>query len=132
MSNINLGLLMGFPDDPRKIALVKLLCEKTQQGKVRWAKQRSAITANLPGFEVNFVTQTTLVGSEAWQLFIVRDTHGNELVRATPPSPFFPMPSSPVQTSVPTVSQAVDELFATVNRSAGDDLDRAISTIKNL
>lgn len=139
MSELNLAYLagLGFGDDPRKVALVKLLIEKTRQAKIRWAKQRSAITASLPGFEVNFVTQPSLLGSESWQLFTVRDTRGNELLRTTPSYLPFLLPSSPVQTTPvptgePTVEQVVDELFATVNRSAGDDLDRAISTIKNL
>jgi len=135
MSNVNLASLMGlFGEDLRKVALVKLLTEKTKQGKARWGKQRSAITANLPGgFEVNFVTQPTLVGGETWQLFTVRDAHGNELVRATPlPLAFLsPTPAVPI-TESSTLNQAVDELFATVNRSASDDLDRAIATIKNL
>lgn len=134
MSNNYLASLLMFGDDPRKVDLVKLITEKTKQGKARWAKQRGAITANLPGgFEVNFVIQPNLVGSESWQLFTLRGAGGNELIRATPPpASYYLMPSAPIQTSGPTLAQAVDELFAAVNRSAGDDLDRAISTIKNL
>jgi hypothetical protein len=139
MSEFNVAYLagLGFGDDPRRVALVKLLTDKTKQGKIRWAKQRSAITASLPGFEVNFVTQPSLIGSETWQLFTVRDTQGNELLRTSPaPLPFLlpssPLPTIPVLSGELTVEQAVGELFAAVNRSAGDDLDRAISTIKNL
>jgi len=141
MSHGTIGNLLGFGfglvEDPRKIAIVKLLIEKTKEGKARWAKQRSAITASLPGLEVNFVTQLTILGGEQWQLFTVRDTQGNELIRITPSIPSFLLPPPPASVPVPTettttLADVVNDLFTTVNRSAGDELDRAISTIKNL
>jgi hypothetical protein len=121
-------------EDPRKIELVKVLTEKTREGKASWVKERNAITATFSGLEVNFVTQPTIIRPEAWQLFTVRDKKGSELIRVTPPPlAFFTPPSTvKVPTETANLAQAVDELFATVNRSAGDDLDHAISTIRNL
>jgi len=133
MSNTNLAFLGGLGEDPRKLAFVKELAGKSQQGKVRWIIQQNAITATLPrGLEVNFVTQASLVGGKYWQLFTLRDAAGNELIRIAPP-PLLPfLHPSPIATGASPLAQAVDDLFATVNKSAEDDLDRAISTIKNL
>lgn len=135
MSNLNLAAFAGLGEDPRKIALVKELTEKTKQGKIRWVTKQNAITTTLPrGLEVHFVTQASLVGGKYWQLFTLRDAGGNELIKTSPPAllPFLLSPTSPVATGPSSLDQAVDELFAAVNRSASDDLDQAISTIKNL
>lgn len=136
MSNPNLAAILGLlGEDPRKVSLVKELTEKTKQGKVRWVKQRNAFTANLSGtLEVNLVTQPSLLGGDSWLLFTVRDPKGTELVRVVPPKPAFLLPSAPasIPGGEPDLPHAVDDLLAAVSRSAGDDLDRAISTVKNL
>lgn len=135
MSNLNLAAFAGLGEDPRKIALVKELTEKTKQGKIRWITKQNAITTTLPrGLEVNFVTQARLAGGKYWQLFTLRDAGGNELIRTAPPPllPFLMSPSPPLATEPSSLDQAVDLLFATVTKSASDDLDQAISTIKNL
>ena len=132
MSNTNLAFFGESAEDPLRVALVKELTEKTKQGKVRWVNKQNAITATLPGgLEVNFVVQSSLLGSNSWQLFTLRDFGGNELIRATPSRtfPFITPPPAPIPTSL---EQAIDELWATVRGSASADLDRAISTIKNL
>lgn len=133
MSNLNLAWA-GFGEDPRKMAFVKELTEKTRQGKVHWVTRHNAVTATVPGgLEVNFVTSPSLTGGIYWQLFTLRDSRGNELIK-TSPSPLLPfLPSAmPVPGGATSLEQAVSELFAEVNKSASDDLDRAISTIKNL
>lgn len=133
MSNTSLAFLAGLGEDPRKVAFVKELTGKTKEGKVRWATQQNAVTAKLPrGLEVNFVTQSSLVGGKYWQLFTLRDSTGNELIRIAPPALLPFLKPSTIATEAPPLAQAVDDLFATVNRSADDDLDQAISTIKNL
>jgi hypothetical protein len=134
MSNLNLAAFAGLGEDPRKIALVKELTEKTKRGKIRWVTKQNAVTAALPrGLEVNFVTQASLTGGKYWQLFTLRDAEGNELVR-TAPGVLLPFLTSPVPVAVEpsSLDQAVDELFSTVNRSASDDLDQALSAIKSL
>lgn len=133
MSNLNLAWV-GLDEDPRKIALVKELAEKTNQGKVRWVTKQNAMTATLPrGLEINFVTQPGIVGGKSWQLFTLRDAAGNELIK-TAPSGYLSLLLSPSTGKIEhsPLEQAVDLLFATVNKSASDDLDQAISTIKNL
>ena len=134
MSNLNLAAFAGLGEDPRKTALVKELTEKTKQGKIRWIAKQNAITTTLPrGLEVNFVTQASLAGGKYWQLFTLRDERGNELIKTSPSTllPFLLSPS-PVAIEHSSLEQAVDVLFATVNKSASDDLDQAISAIKNL
>ncbi len=135
MSNFNLAAFVGLGEDPRKIALVKELTEKTKQGKIRWITKQNAVTATLlRGLEVNFVTQIRLAGGKYWQLFTLRDAQGNELIRTAPPAllPFLMSPGLPVATEPSSLDQAVDVLFATVNESASDVLDQALSSIKNL
>lgn|SRR5690348_4709653 len=130
----NLAAWGQFGEDPRKIALVKELTEKTKQGKVHWVNRHNAVTATLAGgLEVNFVTSPRLGGGIYWQLFTIRDSRGNELIKTSPSSllPFL-HPTAPIPGGAESLEQAVGELFSEVNRSASDDLDRAISTIKNL
>jgi len=136
MSNINLAAWAAILEDPRKIALVNLLTEKTKEGKVPWVKKRNAVTSNLQGsLEVNFVMQASLFGARpSWQLFTVRDARGNELLRVAPaPISIFALTNPlPVPGEGPSLTQAVDHLFEAVSSFTGDDLDGAISTIKNL
>ena|ERR1700740_973991 len=122
----------GQADDPREVELVKSLIEKTRQGKIPWVKQANALTASIPlsGLQINFVLgPASIIPSYAdWQLLTVWDRSGSELVRIS-------------NTGVATILagaaksvlvEAADELFKFVNGAAGDDLDRAINTIKKL
>ena len=114
-------------DDPRELALVLGLVAKTREGKIRWFKEGSAITALVPsGLNLNFVLSTNLfTASSEWQLFTVRDTRKNELVRVANTSVFL----SPFRGAI---GAAVDELFQSVLALFRDDLDSAINSVKNL
>jgi len=123
--------MLGLIDDPRKTELVRSLIEKTRQGKIPWIKQANAITAALPGFQINFVVGIPFpLGpfTMTWELLTIRDKSGSELVRVSNTAGTF------VVTSVASSAllQAVNELFALLTAAAGDDLDRAINTIKSL
>jgi hypothetical protein len=124
-------LMLGMSDDPRKVELVQSLIEKTRQGKIPWVKQASALTASIPsGVQVNFVlSPLTFLKPFSWQLLTIRDRGGNELVRVSnDPNMISVLAGKAVS---PLVAVA-DELYSLVNTAAGDDLDRAINTIKNL
>lgn len=125
-----LGSLLGLPDDPREIELVRSLLEKTNQGKIPWARRGNAITATIPnGLEMNFVLSLSLLGSFTnWELFTVRDRQGNQLLRITNSGL---IPILGVAAASPLVT-ATNELFRAVHGAAGDELDRAISAIKKL
>ena len=129
-------LLHTKADDPREIELTASLVEKTRQGKINWVKQRNAITATVPGgMELNFVTQQNLQGNLFWQLFTVRDGRGNELLRANPIGAVLAFSKIGGKVPVSDISPlltAVNELFEAVSKSADDDLEKAIHSIKNL
>jgi len=121
--------LVQFPDDPRQVELVKGLLEKTQQGKIGWVKQGTAVTTSLPnGIAVNFVLATALL-SDSWQLFTVRDKQGNELVRVDSPGVFAIIAGSAITSPL---LAATNELFTAVHGPKIDDLDRAIESVKKL
>ena len=137
----HLNAMLGLPEDPRQVELVKGLLAKTQQGKIGWVKQGMAFTASLPnGIVVNFVLAAA-IGGMNWQLFTVRDKKGNELVRVDSWGAFA-IVAGPTKVAGParvagpaTISPllaATDELFATVRGATGDVLDRAIESLKNL
>jgi hypothetical protein len=120
-------------DDPREVELIQSLVEKTHQGKIPWVKQANALTATIPlGLQINFVLAPTLSfvnpHSTTWQLLTVRDASGSELVRVSNT----PMVTVLAGAARSSLLQAIDELFILVNGAAGDDLDRAINTIKKL
>ncbi len=114
-------------EDPRELALILGLVAKTREGKIRWFKQGSAITAMVPGgLNLNFVLSTNFfTTSSEWQLFTVRDARNNELVRVGNTPTFL----SPLRGNV---GAAVDELFQSVLALFRDDLDSAIDSVKNL
>jgi len=118
-------------DDPREVELVHSLVEKTRQGKVPWVKQANALTATIPlGLQVNFVLSplSFLTANPSWQLLTVRDASGNELIRINN-GPMIVFLAGAARSAL---IQAADELFTLVSSAAGDDLDRAINTIKKL
>lgn len=114
-------------EDSRELALVLGLVAKTREGKVRWFKAGSAVTAMIPdGLNLNFVLSTNLFTmSTEWQLFTVRDARNNELLRVAN-TPIF---LSPLRGGI---AAAVDELFQSVLALFRDDLDKAIDSVKNL
>jgi len=125
------NVFFGQSDDPREVELIHSLVEKTRQGKIPWVKQANALTATIPlGFQVNFVLAplSFITANPSWQLLTVRDASGSELVRVSNP-PMFTVLAGAGRSAL---LQAADELFKLVNGAAGDDLDRAINTIKKL
>ena len=131
MSTIPNNRIFGQSDDPRKTELIQSVIEKTRQGKIPWVRQASALTAIVPGgFQINFVLApiTILTPFSTWQLLTIRDRMSSELVRvinSAVPSALAGLPKS-------TLVEAADQLFTLLTRSADDDLDRAINTIKGL
>src|SRR5712692_5808234 len=123
--------LFGQFDDPREVELIRSLVEKTRQGKVPLVKQANALTATIPlGFQVNFVLAplSFITANPSWQLLTVRDASGSELVRVSNTSMVAVLAGS----AKSALLGAADELFTVVSGAAGDDLDRAINTIKKL
>jgi hypothetical protein len=121
----------GQPEDAREVELIQSLVAKTRQGKIPWVKQANALTVTIPlGLQVNFVLSPTSVftPNADWQLLTVRDASGSELVRVSNTAMIAVLAGA----AKSALLQAADELFALVNRAAGDDLDRAINTIKRL
>jgi hypothetical protein len=127
-----LNRLLGLPDDPREVELVQGLIDKTKQGRIPWARQATAYTASIPrGLEMNFVISPSLFSpAPSWELFTVRDANGIQLLRVPNPRGGSLMVTSPNPEN-PVVT-AADNLFRTVRGALGDDLDRAIDTIKKL
>jgi hypothetical protein len=130
MSTRTNSIFFGQPDDPREVELIRSLVEKTRQGKIPWVKQANALTATIPsGLQINFVLAPAIVASYAsWQLLTVRDKSASELIRVNN-APFVTILAGAARSAL---VEAADELFKLVNSAAGDDLDRAISTIKKL
>jgi hypothetical protein len=122
--------MFGLSEDPRQVELVNGLLEKTRQGKISWSKQGTAITATLPnGIAANFVLAPNLyTWATSWQLFTVRDIQGNELIRVNSSGISV---ASAMGGGSPLIV-ATNELFKAVHGFAGDDLDRAIDSLKKL
>jgi hypothetical protein len=123
--------LLGLPDDPREIELIRSILEKTREGKITWNKQGNALTAVVPSrLQANFVlSPSSITGSVSWDLFTVRDKDGNELIRVSNLAGFISVLAG--QGTSPLVD-AANELFRAVFGAVGDDLDRAINAIKKL
>ena len=121
--------VFGMPDDPREVELVRGLLAKTREGKIRWIREGSAITANVhKGLQLNFVLTTNIFTSVSdWQLFTVRDRSESELVRVAGAGAF-----GLVAMGTNSLVLAVNELFQLVIGSIRDDLDEAIDSVKNL
>jgi hypothetical protein len=126
----NLNRLLGLPDDSREVELTRSLLDKTKQGKIPWVRQGTALTAAIPGgLHANFVLAPTIFATPSnWQLFTVRDSRGNELVRVSGPGGFAILAGAAMS---PLVA-AANDLFRAVHGAVGDDLDRAIDSIKKL
>jgi hypothetical protein len=128
-----LNSLLGLPDDPREVELIQSILEKTRQGKIPWVKQGNAFTATIPnGFQTNFVLSSLSfagLSPSTWELFTIRDSKGNELVRVGNTGIASILAGSGALSPLAT---AANELFKAVFGAVGDDLDRAINAIKRL
>lgn len=123
---------LGFlvPPDPRQVELVLNLDMKTKQGKIRWIREGSAISASVPsGLKLNFVLSANIFAAAAseWQLFTVRDSKGSELLRVTNSSSFILS-----TTRSNALTGATESLYRSAIATIRDDLDNAIDSVKNL
>ena|ERR1700723_213895 len=121
--------LIGSPDDPREIELIRSLQDKTREGKITWRTEGSAITANiLGGLKLSFVTTTNIFTySSEWSLFTVRDKDNNQILQVSGGSIL-----SILAGASSGVASATNDLFNLINASRRDNLDNAIDSVKNL
>ena len=121
--------LIGSPDDPREIELIRSLQDKTREGKITWRTEGSAITANiLGGLKFSFVTTTNIFTySSEWSLFTVRDKDNNQILQVSGGSIL-----SILAGASSGVASATNDLFNLINASRRDNLDNAIDSVKNL
>jgi hypothetical protein len=124
-------VMIGISDDPRKTQFVLGLLAKTREGKISWAQKGNAFTATIPdGITVNLVFGLSIFGSTRyWQLFTVRDKAGNELIQVKSSDSGIAMLTVPESNSL---IAATNQLFAAVSEISGDELDRAIDSLKKL
>jgi len=129
--SVNISTLVGQFDDPRQVQLVKKLTEKTKQGKIPWARSINSISVDVPfGLSMNFVLQASVLGFQpAWELFVVRDSKGNEILRVQSVGVFQMLIGSPIAT---LLQEAVNELFSSVMSLMGDKIDKAIQIIDKI
>lgn len=119
---------MTIPDDPRKVEFVRSLLEKTNEGKISWTKKGNAFTATIPdGLTVNFILGTG-PSRGSWELFTVWDRTGNEILRATG----LDFESMTVNLTTDSLQEATNHLFAAVAGLSGNQLERAIESLKKL
>lgn len=98
--------------------------------KVYWIKKGNAFTATIPsGVAINFVLGTGAFGiAPGWDLFTVRDKAGDELIQVKA-FDFLAVISN--RASSPLM-EATNQLFEVVARISGDELERAIESLKKL
>src|SRR5579863_3884731 len=111
--SVNISTLVAGFDDPRQVQFVKKITEKTRQGKIPWSRALNSFSVDIPfGLSMNFVVQASVFGLQpAWELFVVRDSNGNEILRVHSVGIFQALVGNPNAT---LVQEAVNELFASV------------------
>ncbi len=127
----NVSTLVGWFEDPRHIQLVQKLTEKTRQGKVPWLRSLNGITADLPdGLSVNFVLQASIFPAQStWELFVIRDSKGNEILRVHSVGVFQVLVGNSKATRL---QEAVAELFSSILTLVGDEVEKAIRIIDKI
>jgi hypothetical protein len=126
-------------EDPKEIALVESIIEKTKSGRIAWERtSSSSLVANVPGMQINFVRSPSvllgrLLGGSGWEMFTIRSQQGAELVKVQQPS-IFMYGTSPKAPPPPRskLLQAVDTLYSIADTKGEGDIDKAINVIKNL
>jgi hypothetical protein len=125
--------------DPRARRLVQAITAKTRERKIVWSKTSTVLLAAAPGgMQLSFVfnpSMLSFVSGIDWELFTIRDSSGNEILKVQNEKPPI-LPLTPAQvpgasTKEPVVD-AVDELFRTVGERAKDDIDKAIDLIDKM
>ena len=90
--------------DFSSLDFIRWLAEKTAQAYLVWERRPNLISAALPERVLaQFVTSVTDEGNQAWRLFTIRDTNGEELYRMT---------SRSAACEPLTVALAIDKLFS--------------------
>ncbi|MHB8524617.1 MAG: hypothetical protein ACYDD2_00445 [Candidatus Acidiferrales bacterium] len=122
-------------DEPKQVLLVQKVAQKTKEGKIKWAKTKTTLTASIAGGLVfNFVLSydallAVVGGGMDWQLFTVKKENGEELVKVENISGVQLILSgayaSPLQ-------QAAKELFRTIRNAGNPEIDDAIAKIERL
>jgi hypothetical protein len=138
--------MLGMFDSDKKVRLVKMITEKTNEGKIAWQKGPSGPAAYVPGrLKMSFVEQPwpNLLSSTRWVLFVIRDDGGSEILKAENKSPGLPAPP-PLQPETlgnvwlsllasDPLTDAVTELHNQVlKQTAKGGIDRAIDLLNDI
>jgi hypothetical protein len=145
MSSNSINRLLKYAgyDDPKEVALVENITEKTKSGKIVWEKTPSSLIATVPGMQISFVRAapsawSSLMGSTgSWDMFSIRSQNGAEIMKVEqPPTTWLiaPPPGTAESTPPPRgkLAQAVDALYEIADTRGSCDIDKAINVIKNL
>jgi len=129
-----MSTLIGLPSPGggfREVALIRKILERTKQGKVKWQRQPSAISAaTANGLQFYFVLTAPFAPlGQDWVTFTVRDQNAEIATVQKNPLPI-PIPTVSFPTD-PVVS-AANELFQAVSGAAEDNVDRAIRKLDNI
>lgn len=117
--------------NPKDVALVKKVIEKTKQHKIKWSKFTRGLKATTKDLEMSFVMSLVpvlapLLGRSTWALFTIRGPSGNEILKIEGPiSAFDIFSKSPV-------TEAVDELLMIVTVQEREEVDRAIDLLDQI
>ena len=132
--------------DNKKVALIRKITAKTQQGKIQWHKNVQGSFATAAGALVmNFVEAVGgLLSPPRWVLFTVRDSAGTEIVKvenssnrqampmpSPPPSPHNALLEAMLNAPSPLVA-AVNDLYRVVRTEAKGDVERAIDLLDRI
>ncbi|MBI4463944.1 MAG: hypothetical protein HY647_04500 [Acidobacteria bacterium] len=118
---------------PRHVELVKKLTEKTRAKKIPWKSSSTGFSAVVSGkLEINFVRSSglfSLLESLQWSVFTIRDKAGNEILQVdnTKSRPFT-SPGAPTE----VLRSAISELYAAIESSLVEEVDKAIEVIDGI
>lgn len=116
-------------EDPRRLELVQRIIQRTKEGKIPWRRSPTDFTATVGNkLSLSFVyTYGSLVPYPTWKLFTVRDEQGSELLEIG--NAFGEV--NPLRATWPdSLSEAVNQLFLTVETAVKGDIDKAIEIVE--
>jgi hypothetical protein len=138
----NILAAFSVSEDPKQIALIENIIDKTKSGKITWEKTTSTLVANVPGMQLSFVVASSPAtylsvlggGSGYWELFSIRNQQGSEIMKVEQPIVNYwaatPPPAPPPRSKL---LQAVDTLYSIAyTKGQVSEIDKAIHVIKNL
>ena len=118
--------------DPKHVELVKKIAGKTRGQKILWNKTPTGMSASVPGkLELGFVRELSLIGGSQWKLFTIRGEHGNEILKIHKR----PTSMEEVQNvflACEPLTNAISELYQTVEETAKGEVDKVIDVIDNI